>query len=150
MNVVITEPPSAPSRSSKSKIRQGHIGEEEIDKEEVTLFAFFCKMMLKEGDYVALLAKFYIVDKWFAIFAECGLFVTLYLYALMCAPGTVLKRFVLGIQRNLAQSAVFEKASGEHPNRIVPQFHSGYSDVISVSNVCWTGVKQMNPIFENR
>lgn len=80
-DAIVTQPPSAWSRSCISTVFKCHVDELEIDKEETALFAVSRKRVSKPGVYTVVLPEFYTIDEWITAFSNCGFLVMSYPYA---------------------------------------------------------------------
>lgn len=131
IDAIVTEPASASSRICIWGIWRCRIGEEEIDNEDVKLFAAFRKKIPKPGGYVVFLADIFMVDEWIVEFSEPGFNLMPYPYAFIYASETVPSRFVYGFPKDVEQHSVLAKSPGTPLDRFAPQFGSCFTDLDS-------------------
>ena len=127
VDLILTEPPTAPSRNY-SRNRPSRSSGEEIDKEEVEKFPAFCKRTLVKGGYVVLITPFYLHQEWCKSFSSAAFDVMDYPYIMSKDSSTVPSRASKYPQcGNLF--AMVATMPGEHPKKFRPKFSGPFSHI---------------------
>ena len=134
---IVTEPPTAPSRSfirrsSPSKSRFT----DEIGEEEVKQFPNCAKRILKVGGYCLLLLPYDMFPEWYGAFTRTGFEVMSQPYTIQYDENTYPRRGAGNkiFPQTMTGFAVIAKAPGDHPGGFMPDFDASYSFIQSCAS----------------
>lgn len=106
VHLIITEPPSCPSRSFVHSIRANCDVSSELDEKELSEFSSFCKDMLLPGGYVIIFLPFYGYSEWYQSFHKLGFDVMNYPYVVMFDSNSIQNRNTTVFPQNSALYAM--------------------------------------------
>lgn len=127
-DLIITEPPDAPSRSFFGVEKRQNRKVVEIDHEDVIKFPSFSKRVLKSGGYVLLFSKVDMFQEWFNSFKSAGFSCMEGMYVFCYDPQTVPRRQINAFPQHtmMTDYALLARAPGDHPKNFTPDFDSAF------------------------
>ncbi len=120
-DLLLTSPPSAPSRSYIRCMKPSYCIEE-IEKSEMQEFCTFIKRVLKTGSYIILLIHFTMFKEWYEVFDSNGLMVMPNEFIITYDQKTVKRRKVSHFNQAGHDIALIAKLQGAHPSGFMPAF----------------------------
>lgn len=127
-DLIVTEPPDAPSRSFFGIDKRHHRTSKEIDHVDVIQFPSFAKRVLKSGGYVLLFTKVNMFQEWFKSFRATGFNCMEGMYVFGYDPKTVPRRQINEFPQYtmMTDYGLLARAPGHHPKQFVPDFDSAF------------------------
>lgn len=121
-DAVLTEPPTAPSRSFQRSARASRQGLDELSKEDLNEFPSFCKRVLVPGGYAIVIIPFYLFQEWYESFYRCGFSVMDYPFVVTKRPDTVPSRPKQNYPQSATNFGLIAQLPGKHPSKFLPPF----------------------------
>lgn len=101
VDLLITEPPTFPSRSNIHHHRSNTDVTSEPDKEEVLEFAEFAKCVIKPGGYAIITIPFYSYNEWYDSFHRAGFDIMPHPYVIMYDSNSIQNRNTTRFPQNI-------------------------------------------------